>query len=145
MLASSRFGICTTNGSAAAATLAVADAAVAVAVAVGGGAIGVGAEVGRVKLGSGSRAASWSTVRLRARSTITVVTIPQAKVMRQMPTRLVFDRTTSRLDTAGEEIGVIPAILSILEIRSVPYPRTGRGAASNLLSGAGVGVAPVLD
>lgn len=148
LLASSRFGICTTTGSAAAARLGVTAGGVTAGgvadavVAGGGGAIGVGSATGRVRLGSGAPAATWLPARLRARSTITVVTIPQAKVMRQMPARLVFDRTTSRLDTAGEEIGVMPAIL---EIRSVPYPRIGRGAASNLLSGAGVGVAPVLD
>jgi hypothetical protein len=139
----SRLGIWTTTGSAA-------DEAPGAAIgAAGGGVTGVGGDGGacsgalRAGVGSGSWAAtSRSLPRVRERSTITVVTMPHAKVIRQIPVRLVFDRTISRLATVGEARGVTPPART-LEIRSVPYPAIARGAASSLICGAGVGVAPV--
>jgi hypothetical protein len=92
--------------------------------------------------GSGSRAAtSCSLARGRALSTMTVVTMPHAKAIRQMPARLVRDRTTSVIDAgAGDETGAIPPIR---EIRSVRYNGTPTGTASNLF--CGVGVASLFD
>lgn len=74
---------------------------------------------------------------------MTVVTMPHAKAIKQIPARLVFDSTISVIDAgAGDETGVIPPIR---EIRSVRYPGIPTGTASNLFCGAGVGVAPLLD
>jgi hypothetical protein len=136
-VASSRFGIWTTTGSAGTGAVGAGAAWTAgvAAVSVAARAVGAGA-------GSESRApTSCSLPRGRTRSTITVVTIPQAKVIRQIPARLLFDSTISAL--SGGDDTVLPPPSP--EIRSVRFIETGMGVPPNLFCDVGVGVAPLFD